>query len=38
MPASDEEHRQLQSLGPSAVVEIHAIHLHRHLAKHPLTI
>ena len=38
MPASDVEYRQLQSLGPSAVVEIHAIHLHRHSAKHPLTI
>ena len=38
MPASDEEYRQLQSLGPSAVAGIHAIHLHRHLAKHPLTI
>ena len=38
MPASDEEYRQLQSLGPSAVVEIHAIHLHRHVTEHPLTI
>ena len=38
MPTSDEEYRQLQSLGPSAVVEIHAIHLHRHLTKHPLTV
>ena len=39
MPASDmESYKQLQGLGPSAVVELHGLHLHRHLPKSPITI
>ena len=39
MPANDlESYKQLPSLGPSAVVELHGLHLHRHLPKSPITI
>ena len=39
MPASDmESYKQLPSLGPSAVVELQGLHLHRHLPKSPITI
>ena len=39
MPASDvESYKQLPSLGPSAVVELHGLHLHRHIPKSPITI
>ena len=39
MPASDvESYKQLPSLGPSAVVELHGLHLHRHLPRSPITI
>ena len=33
-----ETYKKLPSLGPSAIVELHALHLHRHLHKSPLTI
>ena len=39
MPAMDPEaYKNLPLLGPSVVVELRALHLHRHLPKSPITI
>ena len=38
MPASDPEHKQRPSLRPSAVAELHGLHMHRHLPRMPITV